>query len=149
MMRMVRYTFQTGLLTGTATVSIQIPGTFVSLLRPQTGGGGRLFVSGTISMGSPAKGDYATGFKVVDNDGVIPSGLRGNFPNYPVISDWSDPGVSAGNVGIDLETDKPTAITPMGNNNFCPSGLYLTGTVQKASVGVDTVYVDIQWDDLT
>jgi hypothetical protein len=148
MLRMVKYSYNTGLLTGTAPINIQIPGSYNGLVRLPIGSNGRLFVSAEIFCANPLPGDYLSGVTVEDTDGVIPAGVRPALPNYPSVSLWADPALGASNVGIFLSPLKSTLLTPLSNNPFCPSGLYLKATFQKASIGVDTVYLNIIWDDL-
>lgn len=133
----------------TATLSVAIPGTFATLNPKDPTFSGRAISEVVMEFGSPAAGDYCAGFSVVDQNGVIPSGERAAFPDYPVLFSWNDPDVPSENQGLYLPTDAPARICPQENNGLVASGLVLQATFGKAAgLTSDTLYCTVTWDDL-
>lgn len=148
MQRKVRFSAATS--GGTASISITIPGTFTTLQPNTSNFSGRVISKIQAFFGSPAAGDYCSGFVVSDPNGVIPSGEQSLFPNYPTIFSFADPQLSGGNPGFYLPTNEPAVFIPEQNFGIVPSGLVLTATFVKATLSLgDTAYVNIDWDDYT
>jgi len=94
-------------------------------------------------------GDRVTNFCVKDKDGVIPEGLRANFPEYPVIGKFFDDGLEeTENIKPGLFV-QPTKTLRIGNIDkipmFVPSGLYICGTFKSGGSTEKTVRCNFFW----
>lgn len=134
--------FQTALLTGIGSATLKIPGTF------SIGAPGRYLCDASIFFGNPSVGDKINKVQVIDVDGIMPSPLRAQFPQYPILGSWEDSAVDQNFQGFFLEPSGPTKIIPSDRDNALPAGMYLSIEMQKASVGVYTAYINVVWTDL-
>lgn len=148
MLRLVNFTGATNILTGRATISVKVPGTFAGLNPGSPTFSGRFIQKVLVFFGNSMPGDLVKNISVVDTDGVIPVGQRGAFPNYPEIGTRNDPSIAAANQGLYLNALAPTEFSPPTGQQAVPSGLYLSADFQKGGIVLnDTVYVNVYWDD--
>lgn len=141
-------TLTTNLLTGQATASIKIPGTFSGAVPSDSTNTGRFLRSVSIWSASAVDGDAVTSIKLVDNDGVVPLAARAAFPSYPVIIDLLDTVTGADSkllippAGITAE-----AFNTIGEveSRFLPSGLYLEYEVTAGAPAIRLFRSNIRW----
>jgi hypothetical protein len=148
MQRNVRFSFTTNGL-GTATINIPIPGIFSSISRVPNTNNGRTVFRVSLFAGAPLAGDYVSNMTVQDTNGVIPALLQPQFPSYPIVASLADTSIPSGNAGTYLVTSGTTDFTPDPLSSFIPSQLFVMATFQKASAVVDTIFINVVWDDDT
>lgn len=146
MIRRIIASATTALLSGAGTIQLKIPGTFSGLDHDLPGFSGRSIISGSLWFAAPAGGDRIVNITRQDLDGVIPVEQRAAFPDYPILNTWIDTQAASGNQGMYFEPTITRLVPP--DRTFIPSQIYLVVDVQKGSAGVDTVYVNLVWDDL-
>lgn len=136
--------------TGSATLSLKIPGTFNSLVYSSSSSG-RFLKSISIWTQNGTYGDRAHDVQVVDSDSII-SGMSGLFPLYPVIQQLGDMGVTntstlfrgifvPPNQVVNLQSIDPSYLI------FLPSQLYLTATFTTANAtpAGQNVFCNLIW----
>jgi hypothetical protein len=128
--------------------SIKIPGVFTGLDRSLPGYNGRRVVSALVKFDSTHPADAITGLSVQDTDGIIPAGIRGLFPAYPILGTWDDPDMPAENKGIWLSAYEGTTIEPPVGNDAIASGLYIVFGAQTGDGRQDTLRITGKWGDL-
>lgn len=137
-------------ITGVATFTIKIPGTFGGLGEATSG---RFLQQLEFWSMSGTNGDKISGMKITDTDGVVPSPVHASFPNYPDIVYFDDTAMSAGNQGFLINPTQPLILNPIGGAQFqfVPSGLYLTGKFTTANVVLigQQAYVNVHWGILS
>lgn len=127
----VALAFAASLITGDASLSIQVPGTF-SGYPPVDSTQGRFFDHLEICADSPASSDYIDSIDIEDSDGVIPSPIRAAFPAYPIIMNFStDSGVATGAKAGYFFLNGCVKVSAFGANNsvIIPSGFYLKAAI--------------------
>jgi hypothetical protein len=134
---------------GTGTLTVKVPGTFVTLNPADPTFSGRRLALAALFFGSPSSGDSITALQVVDTDGKVPIGQRGLFPNYPILQSLIDSGVAGGNQQVFIPTTKPVELVASGSRSSIASELYISIVFQKAVASADTAYANFVWDDGT
>lgn len=125
-------------ITGVATLSVKIPGTFGGLT-PADPSNLRYFKQAKIWSPSIVDGDLIDQVRIVDTDGVIPSQMRGAFAAYPIIVDFTQdaPGNAGVIPGVYLESSEPVIINAFGDNiQAVPCGLYFTARFTAGAVSL-------------
>ncbi len=141
--KVTTWTADTNILTGTGTISVKIPGTFVTADPTNAAFVGVQLTRMGIWLEGRAVGDKISSLVVKDTDGVF-------YPAGTVLTALHDVLVSSTNQGISLPIGGPLAVEfPKTNRSKIAAGLYLVFTFQKSAVGVDTAVVNLAWDDLT
>lgn len=133
---------------GSVTTSVQIPGTFGGII-PADPSQGRYLKSVMIWCDAPAAGDQITLLQVVDTDGLVPSGIRALFPDYPVIFDLlDDPSGATKALMLPGTPIIVEAFDVIGQptTRFIPSQLYIKMTYQAGGLGLSkTMRTVIRW----
>lgn len=152
--RVVKATAQSGALNGIATVSLKVPGTFAGIDGKLATFSGRMPQKLGFFWGTPQEGDTCTDLRIEDTD-LLLQGVIGNpaavalFPAYPIIKTIQDSGVAAGNQGFYIAQTSLFNVDIIAGNKI-PSGFYIIGVFKRGSaLGIDNMYVNIAWDDLT
>jgi hypothetical protein len=137
---------------GISTISILVPGTFVSLNPSASGFSGREMLNMQAWFQSQASGDFLSALYANDTNGVIPSGQRGPFSNYPNIGSLFDSTVPLGSQQSFLPPGGRALSIPFTNstNHTLASGIFLVAVLTKANLTLsDTAYLNLAWDDFT
>lgn len=146
--KVVRASAQTNILTGLVTVTIKVPGTYQGINFKDPAFQGRIAQQLGFFFSSPDTGDVCTDLYVEDTDGKIAVGLRGQFPSYPKLNFIADDSMPSENQGFFIPSMVPFQITPPGGGKPIPSEMYVVAKFSKSSPILDTIYVNIVWDDL-
>lgn len=135
----------TTILTGVGTLSLKVPGTFAGPADPTNV---RYLKHIDIYSDTVGTGDFVDGLQLSDDDGVIPAPARAQFPDYPVIYNFSaDTGVATGSkAGFYFDKAGEVHIDTLdGTFQPVPSGLYLKATVNNAGLLSKTYRFNIIW----
>lgn len=142
--KITTWSANTDLFTGTATISIQVPGTFATIDPTQPNFSGRQLIKLGAWLENRAAGDRISSITIKDVDGVY-------APAGTTLGTLHDMSVSSSNRGITLppNTVFTLDLPPTNKKSYIPSGMYIIITFQKLTPGVDTAGINLAWDDLT
>jgi len=121
-----------------ATVTLQIPGTFNGVNPPANG---RYIDEGEAWFYPGADGDAVTGITITDNDNLLGMGAG------TVIGTYSDIQVPTANQGWALHPVFPTEVSTLGWYGFIPSGMYLNISIQRSATATvnGNFYCNLKW----
>lgn len=122
---------QQSTLLGNLTIQLQIPGVYNGFVPNMSG---RCIVDITGRFDNPVSGDSVMSVTLQDINTVINDGYQVNFPNYPILASFIDPGTPQG-VGVPLnQNGESTPLAQLyGNPKFLPSGIFLVVVLKKGN----------------
>lgn len=130
------------ILTGVATIDILVPGDFVTTDTQDQLFSGRKLLQLSAWFEGRAAMDRISAMIVKDTDGVF-------FPAGTVLGALHDASVPAANQGLAFPPNKPFELTfPDTRKAYIASGLHIIFSGKKSILGVDTLTLNLAWDDL-